>query len=149
MLKKMLALLSPSSLPGNDYLAHRFSIGSSSAELIAASSGWDGYVREYAVRRLTTFRSAPALAALVERLNDWVPQVRYAAVEGFRHYLCEEHVALLLQNLDLILSLRDKRRGNHQGATSDAAIIKACSLNSHRYWARRDQEIWSSSSSGT
>ncbi|AZC49921.1 hypothetical protein [Pseudomonas chlororaphis] len=46
----------------------------------------NGFVRQAAVRGLAAQPSAEALAALLERLNDWVPQVRQEAAAAVEAY---------------------------------------------------------------
>ncbi|MCB2250890.1 PBS lyase [Pseudomonas chlororaphis] len=76
----------------------------------------NGFVRQAAVRGLAAQPSAEALAALLERLNDWVPQVRQEAAAAVEGYLVPEHAGLLLQNLVPLLTLVGKQRADH-GAT--------------------------------
>ncbi|MGC5704060.1 PBS lyase [Pseudomonas sp. NFXW11] len=80
----------------------------------------NGFVRQAAVRGLAAQPSAEALAALLERLNDWVPQVRQEAAAAIEAYWLEEHVGLLLQSLSPLLALAGKRRADH-GATLERA----------------------------
>ena len=49
------------------------------AEIAELLGHWDGYVREAAVKRAAVIGGAGAMAAILPRLNDWVPQVRDAA----------------------------------------------------------------------
>ncbi|MGN7742566.1 PBS lyase [Pseudomonas sp. 22526] len=80
----------------------------------------NGFVRQAAVRGLSAQPSAEALAALLERLNDWVPQVRQEAVAAVELYLVPERAGLLLQALVPLLALADKQRADH-GATLEQA----------------------------
>jgi HEAT repeat protein len=62
------------------------------AEWMTEARSHSGYVREAAVQALALSGHGDALPVLLERANDWVPEVRraaYAAVEGF---LDEEHI---------------------------------------------------------
>ncbi|WP_347905350.1 PBS lyase [Pseudomonas purpurea] len=83
-------------------------------------SGWvvlsrfgNGFVREIAVRALSVCASVDALVALLERLNDWVPQVRQQAAISLESYLMPERVGLLLQVLAPLMSLAHKQRADH------------------------------------
>ena len=76
----------------------------------------NGFVREVAVRRLCDSPSPEALQELVERLNDWVPQVRDVAATGVQTYLTTAHVEALLFALDAFIALEVRQRANH-GAT--------------------------------
>jgi HEAT repeat protein len=73
----------------------------------------NGYVREIAVRALAGYASQQALEALLERLNDWVPQVREQAVLGVERFLVEERAELWLQVLGAVLALAGKGRADH------------------------------------
>jgi len=69
---------------------------------------WDGYMREAALRaphtlHLTSFW----VAAIVIRLNDWVPQVRRAAVDGFNKVLPKTDIKVLV---DVAAGLLHRRR---------------------------------------
>ena len=46
-----------------------------------------GHVREQAVRKLQFIQGAFSLALLLQRLNDWVPEVRQAAAEKIEEFL--------------------------------------------------------------
>lgn len=108
-------------------------------ELIAALQGPDdhqgwsalsqfrwGYVREVAVRALGQRPSAQALAALLLRLNDWVPQVRQLAAAAVEPYLRREYVGLLLQALGPLIALGDKQRVDHLATlTAARAVLQA------------------------
>ena len=77
-----------------------------------ASDG-NGYVRESATRALVGAQSPEALRVLLERLNDWVPQVRQAAREAVEAYLQPARLPVLLANLDALLALTTKGRADH------------------------------------
>lgn len=80
---------------------------------VALSRSGNGFVREVAVRALSACASVDALAALLERLNDWVPQVRQQAIVAVERYLVPECVDLLLQVLVPLMSLANKQRMDH------------------------------------
>ncbi len=80
----------------------------------------NGFVRQAAVRGLAAQPSAEALVALLERLNDWVPQVRQEAAAAVEAYWVPEHAGLLLQTLAPLLALAGKQRADH-GATLERA----------------------------
>ncbi|WP_095129570.1 PBS lyase [Pseudomonas sp. Irchel s3h14] len=94
--------------------------------LIALSRFGSGYVREIAVGALAEHASVESLAALVERLNDWVPQVRQRAITSIRKFLVQEHAGLLLQALASLMALADKGRVDHGATLSEIrAVLKA------------------------
>ncbi|MBC3205662.1 PBS lyase [Pseudomonas sp. SWRI111] len=73
----------------------------------------NGFVREVAVRELCRQPSSEALAVLIERLNDWVPQVRDLAAEGLKHYLSPAHTQAWLSALEPLIALAAQRRVDH------------------------------------
>lgn len=93
---------------------------SDEGEWIKLSGHSNGFVREVAVRELSKQSSPATLAALLERVNDWVPQVRKLATEGVRQYLAVEHAQALLYALPQIMALAECQRADH-GPTLAAA----------------------------
>lgn len=85
----------------------------SEARLHELAGDDNGYVRESATRALAGSQSPEALRVLLERLNDWVPQVRQAAREAVEAYLQPERLPALLANLDALLALTGKGRADH------------------------------------
>lgn len=83
----------------------------------------NGYVRESATRALAQSGTPQALAALVERLNDWVPQVRRVAREAVNDYLDPARLPAILGNLPAFLALRSKARADHS-----ALLQQVCAL---------------------
>ena len=82
----------------------------------------NGFVREVAVRELCSHPSPDALIALIERLNDWVPQVRNLAASGLQYYLTPSQAQALLAALEPLMNLAACRRVDH-GATLSAARV--------------------------
>lgn len=69
---------------------------------------WDGYMREAALRMPSALRLTPFwVAAIVQRLNDWVPQVRRAAMDCLTSVLLKADVSVLI---DVATSLLHRRR---------------------------------------
>ncbi|SDK37143.1 HEAT repeat domain-containing protein [Pseudomonas indica] len=91
----------------------------------ALSTYGNGFIREAAVRRLLESPSPQALAALLERLNDWVPQVRELAIEGVRPYLVPTQVEALLYSLKSLMALAKRQRTDHAPtlAAARAALL--------------------------
>ncbi|WP_426133192.1 PBS lyase [Pseudomonas sp. PWP3-1b2] len=73
----------------------------------------NGFIREVAVRELCSQTSPEALAALTERLNDWVPQVRELASAGLERYLCAAQASALLYVLEPVMALAARQRVDH------------------------------------
>ncbi|HZX32934.1 MAG TPA: hypothetical protein VFF03_16405 [Rhodocyclaceae bacterium] len=97
-----------------DFLASAdVSDGLVEARLVEMADYYDGFVREVAVRMLGAARSEGAFRVLVRRRNDWVPQVREAAVRSSAKFVAPERGDLLLDCLELILAVARGARGDH------------------------------------
>jgi HEAT repeat protein len=77
------------------------------------STHYNGFIREVAVRELCVQSSPEALVALINRLNDWVPQVRNLALEGLNQYLSISQAQALLFSLDHLMALSQQQRADH------------------------------------
>lgn len=84
------------------------------------TSHYNGFVREIAVRELSRASSPDALVALIDRLNDWVPQVRDLAAAGLKLYLTPSQAPALLSALEPLIALAARQRVDH-GPTLTAA----------------------------
>lgn len=73
----------------------------------------NGYVREGALRHLQSTPGPVALTAALDRLNDWVPQVRLVAREIFLAHLSARRVDDLLACITHLYLLQHKTRTNH------------------------------------
>ena len=73
----------------------------------------NGFIREIAVRTLCEQPSPEALKALIERQNDWVPQIRELAVQGVAHYLAPSRAESLLWALEPLMALAAQHRADH------------------------------------
>ncbi|MCM5681558.1 hypothetical protein M8A51_18695 [Schlegelella sp. S2-27] len=82
------------------------------AWLLEARSS-SGYRREAAVRALALSGDDRALPVLLERANDWVPQVRQAATRAVGAYLREEHLSAWRAALPMVAALQRARRADH------------------------------------
>ncbi len=80
---------------------------------IRLSTHGNGFVREAAVRALAEQLSPDALAALLERVNDWVPQIRQLASDGVRLYLTPDQAPALLSALQPFMALVERQRADH------------------------------------
>lgn len=83
-------------------------------KLLTYTRDWDGYRREEAVRRLESLDAPGILSALIERLNDWVPEVRNVAKAVFLRLLKPGNCAELVNALPEIYRLAERGRDNHQ-----------------------------------
>lgn len=84
------------------------------AHLIAYIEHHDGHLRQAAIERALAERAPGLLPLLVERLNDWVPQVREAARNAVLTLLPTQTSHDILGVLPQIAGLRGKGRALHQ-----------------------------------
>ncbi|WP_296263723.1 PBS lyase [Pseudomonas sp. UBA6562] len=99
---------------------------STTGNWLEASRHPSGYVRENAVKALSERPNGEALVALVERLNDWVPQVRDAAKAGVQTYLKREHLASLLFAQGPLMALATRQRVDHSATLAAVrALLQA------------------------
>ena len=81
--------------------------------LLADLSHSDGYVREAALKRAAELRASALLPAVVERLNDWVPQVRRRAQNLVLDWLRTLDADAAVRLLGAVEPLRRARRTDH------------------------------------
>ena len=82
-------------------------------EWIVATTDRSGFVREAAVNALGQSGHGPALPALLGRLNDWVPEVRSAALGAVTAFLVEEHASSWSSALAQVATLARGGRADH------------------------------------
>lgn len=80
---------------------------------IVATRDPDGHVRQRAVEALAASRHGPAISALLARTNDWVAQVREAAVLAVEAFLVDEQAAHWAAALDPLAALNVAGRSDH------------------------------------
>jgi HEAT repeat protein len=73
----------------------------------------NGYFREKAIRTLSSLETGGEIPYLLIRINDWVKQVRNTAKLQLLRYITQEHAMNFVNNLPLILRLRDCSRDEH------------------------------------
>lgn len=95
----------------------------SSIDRMADARSRDGHVREAAVRALGVAGHGPALPLLLERVNDWVPQVREAAREAVAAFLHTEHLGAWAPALDALGALQRGSRADHAALLRDIAAF--------------------------
>lgn len=78
-----------------------------------------GYVREAALARCVALHSWENLPDMVERLNDWVPQVRAAAQIALKALLTPTTVPQMLKALPPVRALLRKSRVDHSAWIAD------------------------------
>lgn len=76
-------------------------------------NSWSGHDREAGLKLLRASPSTGALGAILDRLNDWVPQVRQAANEALADYLNPEHADALIAQMPKFLALVERKRADH------------------------------------
>jgi len=84
------------------------------ADLLALVSHADGFKREEAVRRLGVRGDPAALPYLIERANDWVPQVREAAYDVLIQLLKAGNAAAFIASLPQLMHLQSCMRSDHR-----------------------------------
>jgi len=82
--------------------------------LIKKSRERDGYIRESAVYELAHYHNDSVLPILLERLNDYVEQVRHAARMSLHRWLNLEHLPILLNYAHYFLHSENQSRTDHQ-----------------------------------
>jgi HEAT repeat protein len=93
--------------------------------LRTASEHWNGFIREEAVVELADLGGPEALALLLVRVNDWVPEVRAAAAAGLNQFVTVENAALWVEALPALQRLHDCRRANHAPLRQRVEILLA------------------------
>jgi hypothetical protein len=81
--------------------------------LSADMAHYSGRVREAALKRAAELRSPDLLPAIVDRLNDWVPQVRQRAHDLVLDWLSLLDVDAAIRLLGTVQHLRVARRTDH------------------------------------
>jgi HEAT repeat protein len=102
-------------------------------ELVKRAGAWavlglltfhrDGYMRQFAVKTVSATRHPRALAFVLLRLNDWVPEVRRTAKEVLPTLMTEENVDAVVVALPLILALETKGRDDHRPTVESARVL--------------------------
>lgn len=82
-------------------------------ELVAQTRSPDGRQRQAAVRALASSGHAPALPAMLERVNDWVDPIRRDAHEAIGNFLRPEFTAAWIASLEAVEALSRGRRADH------------------------------------
>jgi hypothetical protein len=81
--------------------------------LSADMAHYNGFVREAALQRAAGLRSTDLLPAVVDRLNDWVPQVRQRAHDLVLEWLPLLDADAAVRLLGAVQHLRMTRRADH------------------------------------
>lgn len=82
---------------------------------IKAASCWNGYERESAVTALSQFKTLASLQAIINRLSDYVLQVRLAATNSFCTFLNEEYALLVKACIPQLIALQHRKRTDYTG----------------------------------
>ncbi len=100
-------------------------------EWMVLARSHDGFVREAAVEALGLSGHGPALPVLLERVNDWVPQVRLVAQRAVESFLVEEQLASWAHALGSFVALRRAARADHSRllAAVDGFLSQPGSIN--------------------
>lgn len=115
-------------------------------DLLRMSEHWDGYKRENAVRRLGMLGNPIAIPSLLVRANDWVPQVRDAAMDALRMLMLDENAQAFIYSLPALFHLANCRRSDHGRLIANVvrfllqpenvALVKAAIDSDDKYVAR-------------
>lgn len=99
--------------PAKMDLLERF--GDASVSLLAVASFHpNGYVREEAVKQLSLLPTDAVVPFLILRLNDWVYEVRDAAVKAIYSRLRPEYTEAFIAGFSLVSRLEQARRADHR-----------------------------------
>lgn len=82
-------------------------------EWLAEARSHNGYVREAAVKALGRSGQGRALPMLLERANDWVPEVRHAARQAVGVFLQDGSIGPWVCVLGQVAALRRASRADH------------------------------------
>lgn len=82
-------------------------------DVVAESKSRDGFERERAVFELARRGRPEALPVFLERLNDWVPQVRSAAREAIASFLSTPYLYAWVVSVDQVIALGRGKRASH------------------------------------
>ncbi len=89
-------------------------------ELVLVSRSRNGFQREAALRHLMRSGNPAALPVFLERLNDWVPNIRRVAHEAIEGLMRDEHAATWINSVPTVLRLREQRRADHSAIVARA-----------------------------
>lgn len=96
---------------------------------IEIASSYNGYEREDAVRELGKYHCEAAFVALVHRVNDWVPQVRQAALQAVRSHLVDKNVYYIAKQLPMIMHLNAYTRTSHKLLIEQIKLLLTSATN--------------------
>jgi len=98
---------------GKDLASRRSAFGELS-RLSELARDCSGYKREAAVRHLGDLGEPDALGVLYERANDWVPQVRQAALRAIRQLMVPRNATAFVKSLPAAFHLANCGRADHR-----------------------------------
>jgi hypothetical protein len=82
-------------------------------DLVMFMSHWNGFVREAATKRAGERLQSGTLRTIIERLNDWVPQVRAQARAAVAAFVSADRFEDVLDAWPDIRRLRGRSREDH------------------------------------
>lgn len=83
-------------------------------QLFEWTKHYSGYIRETAIARCVWLGQAECLPPLVDRLNDWVPEVRRAAADGLLTLLATVPAEHFIPLLPQLRALTEAKRTDHE-----------------------------------
>ena len=99
------------------------------SRLFALAYDPDGFKREEAVRQLRELGNADALAVLYERANDWVPQVRQAALDAIRQLMIPGNASAFVNALPAAFHLANCGRSDHRQLLEEVSSFLSAPTN--------------------
>ena len=95
-------------------LLHHFMSEDEKVTILGLSSFHpNGYFREKAIIALADMETGNEIPYLLIRLNDWVRQVRKTSTEQLLRYITQKYTMSFVNNLPLVLRLRECSRDEH------------------------------------
>jgi hypothetical protein len=82
-------------------------------DLVSDTQSRNGFTRERAVVELARRMNADALPIFLERLNDWVPEVRGAARGAIASFISEQYLGTWIASIEEVIALSRGKRANH------------------------------------
>jgi hypothetical protein len=92
----------------------------------------NGYFREKAIRTLSSMETGGEIPYLLIRINDWVRPVRNAAKLELLRYITQEHTVNFVNNLPMILRLRECSRDEHADVVDAVVSILSSAEGSQK-----------------
>lgn len=100
-------------------------VGPTSQQWVEQTCSPNGYEREAAIHALRALGQGSAISCLLDRANDWVPEVREAACEALRSMLDDRFAGDWIAALEHLLALARGQRADHAQLLDAAQALLA------------------------